>query len=145
MNFEDDELNLVETQEENDPDVDAKSQNLDLFKIAKCASTKLEKDNWVVVIYENQWYPGVITEVDETSVVVNCMSNSSKNKPYCFRWPSHEDNLKYLENEILCQINPPSLINSRDYCIDEKDFKLANKLLLKELNKVNMIQFIHNL
>ena len=25
MNFEDDELNLVETQEENDPDVDAKS------------------------------------------------------------------------------------------------------------------------
>ena len=64
---------LTPPSEENDPieeevgtneDDDIEQYNLDLLDLAKEVSTEWQKSDWVALVYDGKWYPGVIVEVN---------------------------------------------------------------------------------
>ena len=61
---------------------------------------------WVALVYENQWYPGSITRVNEDTVKVNAMYCTMMGKNN-FKWPTRKDEISYQHNDIVCMIDPP--------------------------------------
>ncbi len=72
---------------------------------------------WCVLKYDNDLYPGIILNKDETHVQVKCMHRVGNNK---FFWPSKEDILWYLFDDILQLIEEPqpvtSMLKFREMC-----------------------------
>lgn len=66
--------------------------------------------DWVVVDYEGILYPGEVTLVDEEGVEAVVMHRSSGKQ---YKWPPKEDKHKYIYQDILKQIEPPTPCNSR--------------------------------
>ena len=95
----------------------------------------------MVIVYENDWYPGVVMEVTDTGTVVDCMKNVSIGKN-CFRWPTPKDIMTYSDDEILCKISPPIPISRRgDYTLVTIDFDEANKLTKKWMKTWKQIHY----
>lgn len=65
---------------------------------------------WCVLKYDNDLYPGIILNKDETHVQVKCMHRVGNNR---FFWPSKEDTLWYLFDDILQLIEEPQPVTSR--------------------------------
>ena len=71
----------------------------------------LEINSYVIVLYEEECYPGIIEAVTKESVYVNVMTKSKFGN---WRWPQTPDKLWYnKETDIMQVINPPQRINSR--------------------------------
>ena len=113
-----------------DEDGDAEQYQTELHHLAK-VSVVWFKGEWLVILYENEWYPGVIVEVTGTGTVVDCMKNVSIGKN-CFRWHTPKDIMTYSDDEIVCKISPPIPISRHgDYSLLTIDFDEANKLTRK--------------
>ncbi|KAL7381234.1 hypothetical protein ABVT39_002539 [Epinephelus coioides] len=65
---------------------------------------------WCVLTYDKDLYPGIILAVDETHVQVKCMHRVGPNRYF---WPSREDVLWYLFDDVLELIPPPKPVTSR--------------------------------
>ena len=87
-----------------------------------------EVEDWVTIVYDKQLYPGVIADVSDSGILVDCMKGlPGKN---CFRWPPKKDTLIYSDDEVLCKVDPPSPINRRgDYSLTSMDFAKSNYIL----------------
>jgi len=72
---------------------------------------------WVAVIYDENWFPGIVEEVVADRLTVNFMSRSSKR----FVWPDVQDRQTVLENGILCKIESPYPVTSRHFAITNND------------------------
>ncbi len=53
---------------------------------------------WCVIKYDNDLYPGIIMETDETHALVKCMHCVGVNR---FFWPPRDDFLWYLFDDVL--------------------------------------------
>ena len=99
-----------------------------MLKLVNEVSSPWRKDDWAVVVYEDKWFPGVITEVCDSGTYVNVLHQIlNKN---CFRWPSKIDNICYIDNNILCKINPTNPVSGGtlwhgDLCLTYEDHNQA--------------------
>lgn len=83
---------------------------------------------WCALRYDDDIYPGLIQEVNETHVEVKCMHQIGNNR---FYWPQRHDILWYLHEDIIQIIPPPTSVTSRHMEI--------NKDIWSEIsNKVNI-------
>ncbi len=65
---------------------------------------------WCVIKYDNDLYPGIIMETDETHALVKCMHCVGVNR---FFWPPRDDFLWYLFDDVLEIIQAPQPVTSR--------------------------------
>lgn len=68
-------------------------------------------NDYVVVIYEQEQYPGIITEVKDNGVKVKAMCKSGPNH---WKWPKVNDEIWYGFQEIIKKIGPPVQVNKRN-------------------------------
>ena len=67
--------------------------------------------DWCVVEYDNKLFPGEIERVDDGMYEVSTMVKVGR----YWKWPVHEDKILYLKEQIMKKLNPPILVNARDY------------------------------
>ncbi|XP_046677094.1 uncharacterized protein LOC124365186 [Homalodisca vitripennis] len=65
-------------------------QSLDLNSNPVHESDEVEEGDWVVVIYDQDWYPGIVDRRDENFLSVNFMSKTG-NKILLAEPPRHSD------------------------------------------------------
>lgn len=61
------------------------------------------KDDWIVVIYENIWYPGYVMETKNNTLITKFMARKNN----IFTWPKHDDIQTVLPTQVLCKIDAP--------------------------------------
>lgn len=69
----------------------------------------ITKGNYVVAIYDNEWYVGEIIETDETdkTAEINFMKKKVYKGRTQFSWPSREDVLWIEYNDIVMEVQKP--------------------------------------
>lgn len=77
-------------------------------------STDIENDltigSYVIFLYEEEYFPGIIIDVKENEVQIKSMCFSGATY---FKWPEKEDKLWYSRQDILENIKDPITINNR--------------------------------
>lgn len=68
-------------------------------------------DDFVLVLYNGQKYPGIIKSISSKGPVVECMEKKVK----FWRWPEKLDCLRYDWKDICGKIKPPKLMNKRNH------------------------------
>lgn len=68
-----------------------------------------ELNGYVIIKYEEEYWPGIVTQVHKSGVTVRCMSKSGN----CWIWPKQEDILTYNISDVVCKINPPTKVSSK--------------------------------
>ena len=66
---------------------------------------------WCVVQYDNELFPGEIKAVVGENYEVSVMVKAGK----YWKWPEQEDKIHYCRDQVLKELNPPVLINSREH------------------------------
>lgn len=69
----------------------------------------LKVGDFVIVNYENNYYPGSVTAIGEEKILINSMTRSGIN----WKWPDEKDEIWYDSIEIMEVIQPPKKINKR--------------------------------
>lgn len=69
----------------------------------KDLSPKYVQEDYVVVEYEGEMWPGQIASVEEDGAYVKCMARSG----LCWKWPEKEDKIFYPLSDIKFKINEP--------------------------------------
>lgn len=72
-------------------------------------SSNIKENKYVIVDYEEEFFPGVVTKVTDKGAKVKVMSMVGNN----WRWPDIDDVLFYPFEDIKCRIKDPQLLNSR--------------------------------
>ena len=92
-----------------------------------------EVDDWVVVNYDNQIFPGQITVVENGGVYADCMHECFPGeKRNHFRWPNPRDNGTFYDaTQILCTIKQPEKPTNSQGAVKlaDDDFQTAHDLL----------------
>lgn len=73
---------------------------------------KCKDGEYVIVVYENELFPGLVVGKDNDEILVKTMAKSGGN----WKWPTRDtrdDILPYNETDIIAVINPPVSINNR--------------------------------
>ena len=83
--------------------------------------------DWVAIFFNKMWYPGEITDIENNEIKVKCMKRYGNNT-FTF---SEEDHYWYKEEEIICKIIAPVLMNTRFFCLSEIDLSTTCELLKK--------------
>ncbi len=81
---------------------------------------------WCVIKYDNDLYPGIIMETDETHALVKCMHRVGVNR---FFWPPRDDFLWYLFDDVLEIIQAPRPVTSRHMEIQRDLWKRLSQSL----------------
>lgn len=68
--------------------------------------------DFVIVKYEDEFFPGVINDTSPTSALVSVMSMSGSG----WKWPDVEDEIWYTYENVIQLIKPPEVSNSRGIC-----------------------------
>ncbi|XP_039287903.1 otolith matrix protein OMM-64-like [Nilaparvata lugens] len=75
-------------------------------------------DNFVIVVYNGQKYPGKIVKILDNGPVVECMEKKLK----FWRWPEKQDCMEYDWDDICEKINPPKVASKRNqFAVPELD------------------------
>lgn len=56
-----------------------------------------KKDDFIVVNFERQRYPGRVTAIEPDGHIISTMKKTQKN----WRWPDHKDAILYSKEQIL--------------------------------------------
>ncbi|KAG5891860.1 hypothetical protein JTB14_032910 [Gonioctena quinquepunctata] len=70
-----------------------------------------QKYDYVIIIYENKYFPGQVIDRDKTKLFIKAMERIGIH----WRWPTIEDVIWYGEDEIISRISAPRLINKRGF------------------------------
>lgn len=70
-----------------------------------------KKGDHVIVKYEQNYYPGVVTELTEEGAVVSAMQKSNQT----WKWPEKKDEIQYKQEEIVEIIKNPVMKSSRGF------------------------------
>ena len=90
-----------------------------------------EINDFVAVVYDNQWYPGQITKVnDDETVNVKCMkyvdTYSKSNTSNKFSWPKQVDKKPYVMEELILKLDPPKQLKGGRrhtyFCLSDADY-----------------------
>ena len=93
-----------------------------------------EAGEFVAVMYENHWYPGTVTSVEDSGrVQVKCMKyleeESWTNK---FVWPGKKDEDWYEKEGLILKLDPPQehgCKRQKFYSFSKEDYTGASDLL----------------
>ncbi|GBN52439.1 hypothetical protein AVEN_103990-1 [Araneus ventricosus] len=91
-----------------------------IVKDSQASTPDLESEpiivgTWVAVVYDENWFPGLIEEIIDDNLKINFMLRSASR----FYWPNIPDIQLVPKDGILCLIkSPPSPITSRYFIID---------------------------
>ncbi len=95
--------------------------------VDEAPSVVLQQD-WVVVIYQKRWYPGLVESNNGDIMTVNFMTRRNRK----FSWPTSVDRQMLSSDGILCRLkSPPKPISDRYFTVancDEID-ELCNRAL----------------
>ncbi|CAH0553040.1 unnamed protein product [Brassicogethes aeneus] len=76
-----------------------------------------KKDSFVIVKYDEDYFPGKILNVTDKQVRVNVMLKSSRNG---WKWPNTPDVLWYEKMDVMREISEPTKLNNRGiYAVEE--------------------------
>ncbi|KAL5246342.1 hypothetical protein ACI65C_013750 [Semiaphis heraclei] len=68
-------------------------------------------DNFVLVLFNKEKYPGKVHSISKEGVMVDCMEK----RLTCWRcWPQRQDISLYDWKDVLTKINPPKMISRRN-------------------------------
>ncbi|KAG5869309.1 hypothetical protein JTB14_029054 [Gonioctena quinquepunctata] len=70
-----------------------------------------QKDDYVIIIYENKYFRGQVIDRDKTKFFIKAMERIGIH----WRWPTIEDVIWYEEDKIVSCISAPRLINKRGF------------------------------
>ncbi|KAG8268178.1 hypothetical protein J6590_033531 [Homalodisca vitripennis] len=71
--------------------------------------------SWVAVIYDSQWYPGIVEKKSEQDIAVSFMARVGQR----FFWPSRPDIQTLHHGNIMCKIKePPHPVSNRHFEIN---------------------------
>lgn len=70
-------------------------------------------DNFVVVNYNGEKYPGRIVSISSSGPIVECMEKKLK----FWRWPEKKDTFSYDWEDVYCKIKPPKMVSKRNQFI----------------------------
>lgn len=87
----------------------AAQEDEDVHLIEKLKPIVKQIDSFVVVVYENKYYPGIIENFEEDSACVSAMMKPLNN----WKWPVNKDLIFYKWEQILGSINPPQILSKR--------------------------------
>lgn len=73
------------------------------------------QDEFVLVLYNAEKYPGKIVSISEDGPTIECMEKKLK----CWKWPERKDVSQYSWEDILCKINPPKIMKRGQFLIPE--------------------------
>lgn len=109
----DNDLVLLESDE--DSEVFSDSEQEEPYKWGIINQEKLSPedvavDNFVLVLYNKEKYPGKVHSISKEGVMVDCMEK----RLTCWRWPQRQDISLYDWKDILTKINPPKMISRRN-------------------------------
>ena len=65
--------------------------------------------NWIVVLYDNEEYPGEVTGVFDNDVEVNVMHKTGN----AWKWPTKQDKILYGKDSIVRRVSPPKAAGHR--------------------------------
>lgn len=108
------------------PEVSQKVESINTKRHENDLSTKhseeetqlenIKTQKYIIVQYENRYYPGTITEENSSSVLVSTMERSGTD----WKWPVQKDEIWYFKTDIMEEIDSPVKKNSRGvYTIHE--------------------------
>ncbi|XP_031342719.1 uncharacterized protein LOC116176662 [Photinus pyralis] len=80
-------------------------------------SGKYKKDDWVAVVFDDQWYPGQVLYADGNSLEIKFMTRSKRN----FMWPQKADVQKIPQDGVLCPLKVPTKLSSRVFKFENSD------------------------
>lgn len=80
---------------------------------------------FVIVTYEGEFFPGVITSIIDYGVIYN-VEVMVMSGPKHWKWPDRPDKLNYPIGDVVEIISPPILKNNRGECIVEEIKKYQN-------------------
>ncbi|XP_065647946.1 uncharacterized protein LOC136077331 [Hydra vulgaris] len=103
----------------------------EFIRIAIDLSCAWHENDWIVVIYIGNWYPGIINEVLSDDYMVSCMKYASADKNL-FKRPAFPDVIKYNDSEIICGILTPLPLKNRE----ETFLKLLRKTFFSIVSKM---------
>ncbi len=82
---------------------------------------------WCVVNYDDEAYPGIISEVEEHNIMVRCMHQNRTDK---FFWPNPRDDVRwYADQQSLCLIPQPQVLNKCSVQVDKAAWKYVEEQL----------------
>jgi len=73
---------------------------------------------WVAVIYDDVWFPGVVENSVSGTLTVKFMCRRQLKH---FVWPDITDRQTVLETGVLCKIRSPYSVNSRYFAFHDND------------------------
>ena len=82
------------------------------------STSRLSVNQWVVVTYNAQWYPGKIVEVQENGYIISAMESLGAQQ---WRWPLRPDVLFY-ERSQMSACADPTMVGSRSRISFSFDF-----------------------
>lgn len=72
---------------------------------------ELEIGDWCLVKYDEEIYPGEVTEKTSSEVKVNVMVKSGK----YWKWPNSKDEVYYTMDKVIKKLSRPEVVNSRGH------------------------------
>ena len=78
-------------------------------------------NDWIVVIFDNKWYPGVIMEVNNEFLVTKFTTGNKK----VWSWPKNPDMQNILPVQVLCKISTPKPGTKKDtFTLSNQEYKI---------------------
>ncbi|KAG5892712.1 hypothetical protein JTB14_002837 [Gonioctena quinquepunctata] len=89
----------------------------------------IKENSYVVVCYDNQYYPGIIVELDGDDVRVKAMVRSG---PTGWKWPTPDDVIWYSRSDLMEIIEQPNFaaVNKRGAVAEPRPFIIYYSVLL---------------
>ena len=89
--------------------------------------------DWIIVIYDDIWYPGEVTEIKNNVLIVNFMARGKK----YFSWPKTPDIQEVIPPQVLLKVAQPQLTNSKN----KQSYKFSNEVhkMIDETAKMTVI------
>lgn len=82
----------------------------DSVNIEKLKPEEYAVNNYVIVLFNGEKYPGKIISISQEGPIVDCMEKGLK----FWRWPERKDAIIYEWEDVLCKINSPKVISKRN-------------------------------
>lgn len=104
---------MLESDEDSEVFSDSEQEEpykLGIINQEKLSPEDVAVDNFVLVLYNKEKYPGKVHSISKEGVMVDCMEK----RLTCWRWPQRQDISLYDWKDILTKINPPKMISRRN-------------------------------
>ena len=86
---------------------------------------------WVIVEYDRNPYPGIVEDVDEGDLLINCMHAVGKNLTNCFFWPKLFKDICWYEHKNVLHLIPEPVLktgNFQHYSVDPAIWEVVSSV-----------------